>query len=94
MLEKDLESLRNLVPTGPLDGLEAAVWEKVEAESEVARLRHIVLGCQAGAVVLMVMGSVLLGNLTPRNTDRTRGLGAFSIEGIPAPSTLLLGAHT
>ena len=93
MLEKDLESLRNSLPTPALEGLTAGVWQKVAADQEAARLRRIVLTCQASVVAMVVVGGLALSGVAPREASASAGFDAFSLRGLPAPSTLLLGTQ-
>ncbi len=94
MLENDLENLRNSLVTPGLEGLEAGIWHKVAADQEAARLRRIVLTCQAGVVAIVIMGGFALGSFAPRDANASPGFDAFSLRGVPAPSTLLLGAQS
>lgn len=91
MLDKDLEALRNSLAPPALDGLEAGIWQKVAADQEAARLRRIVLTCQASVVALVIAGGFALGSVAPRDAKASTGFDAFSLRGVPAPSTLLLG---
>lgn len=94
MLEKDLETLRNSLTTPGLEGLEAGIWQKVAADQEGARLRRIVLTCQASVVVMVIAGGIALSGVAPRDASASSGFDAFSLRGLPAPSTLLLGSHS
>ena len=94
MLEKDLETLRNSLPAPSLEGVEAGIWEKVAADQEVTRLRRIVLMCQVSVVAMVIVGGLALTGLAPRDASASPGFDAFSLRGMPAPSTLLLGSHS
>ncbi|MGE3333594.1 MAG: hypothetical protein AB7I36_08120 [Rhodospirillaceae bacterium] len=94
MLEKDLEVLRESVAATPLHGLEAAVWQRVAADEQVTRMRHLVLGCQAGVVAIAVVGGIALGGYRLDGASAMPGLDAFSLRTLPAPSTLLLGSSS
>ena len=94
MLEKDLESLRNSLTAPSLEGLEAGIWQKVAADQEGARLRRIVLTCQASVVAMVIVGGIALSGVASRNASASPGFDAFSLRGLPAPSTLLLGSHS
>lgn len=94
MLENDLEKLRNSLAAPALEGLEVAVWQKVAADQEAARLRRIVLTCQASVVAMVIAGGFALGPLAPREASASPGFDAFSLRSLPAPSTLLLGSHS
>lgn len=93
MLEKDLKSLRNSLPTPALEGLAAGIWQKVAADQEAARLRRIVLTCQASVVAMVIVGGLALGGVAPRAASASPDFDAFSLRGLPAPSTLLLGTQ-
>ena len=93
MLENDLESLRNSLAAPGLEGLEAGIWQKVAADQEAARLRKIVLTCQASVVAMVIAGGIALSGVAPRNAQASMGFDAFSLRSLPAPSTLLLGSH-
>lgn len=94
MLEKDLETLRNSLTTPALEGLEAGIWQKVAADQEAVRLRRIVLTCQAGVVAMVIIGGFALSGVAPRDASASPGFDAFSLRGLPAPSTLLLGTQS
>lgn len=94
MLEKDLQTLRNSLAAPALEGLEAGIWQKVGADEEAARLRRIVLTCQASVVAMVIAGGLALSGVAPRDASASPGFDAFSLRGLPAPSTLLLGAHS
>lgn len=94
MLEKDLETLRNVDVAPPLKGLEPRIWHKVAADREATRMQRIVLTCQASAVAVVIVGGLALGNMAPRDTAASPGFDAFSLRSVPAPSTLLLGSHS
>lgn len=94
MLDEYLEKLRHMPPAIPLDGLEAAIWARVGVDEQVLRSRNLIVGCQAGIVALLIAGGITIVGLfsTPVQATPNR-LDAFSAEGMPAPSTLLLGKH-
>lgn len=94
MLEKDLETLRNSLAAPALDGLEAGIWQKVAADQEAARFRRIVLTCQAGAVAMVIVGGLAFSGVAPREASASPSFDAFSLRGLPAPSTLLLGTQS
>ena len=94
MLEKDLEVLKATMAAPALEGLETGIWNRVAADQEAARLRQIVLTCQASVVAMVVVGGIAFSGLTPRDASASPGFDAFSLRGLPAPSTLLLGGHT
>ena len=94
MLEKDLETLRNSLAAPTLEGLEAGIWQKVAADEEAVRLRRIVLTCQASVVAMVVVGGIAFSVVAPRGASASPGFDAFSLRGLPAPSTLLLGGHS
>mgnify|MGYP000308052930 CR=1 FL=1 len=94
MLEKDLETLKNTLPTPALERLEADIWHKVAADQDAARLRRIVLTCQASVVAMVVVGGLAIGGPAPRDAKASSGFDAFSLRTLPAPSTLLLGTHS
>ncbi|MCA0201040.1 MAG: hypothetical protein LCH56_09385 [Proteobacteria bacterium] len=91
MLEKDLESLKTLVSATPLEGLEGQVWRRVAADEAMVRMNRLILACQAGVVVMFIAGGALSA-LALRSPQPA--LDAFSLERLPAPSTLLLGHST
>lgn len=90
MLEKDLETLKNLAAETPLEGLEDGVWRRVTADHELVRMRGLILTCQAGVVALVIAGGAVSG--LALRSQAPVALDAFSLEGLPAPSTLLLGS--
>ena len=94
MLEKDLEALRNSLPVPALEGLEAGVWHKVAADQDAARLRRIVLTCQASVITMVIVGGLAIGGSPSRGPDASSSFDAFSLRSLPAPSTLLLGSHS
>lgn len=94
MLENDLEALRTSLVVPALEGLEAGVWHKVAADQDAARLRRIVLTCQASVITMVIVGGLALGGPPPRGADTSSGFDAFSLRSLPAPSTLLLGSHS
>ncbi|MBY0511821.1 MAG: hypothetical protein K2P94_16910 [Rhodospirillaceae bacterium] len=94
MLERDLEALRNSVAVPALEGLEAGIWQKIAADQEAARQRRIVLTCQASVVAMVVVVGIALSGVAPRDASASPGFDAFSLRGLPAPSTLLLGSHS
>ncbi len=93
MLENDLQTLKAAVTPSSLEGLEAVIWHKVAADQEGARLRRIVLTCQAGVIAMVLVGGVVLTGIPSQSASASSGFDAFSLRGMPAPSTLLLGAH-
>ncbi|MBY0510158.1 MAG: hypothetical protein K2P94_08375 [Rhodospirillaceae bacterium] len=96
MLEKDLETLKNVpLDRRSLEGLETAIWTKVAANAQLAHGRSLILGWQASVVALVVVGSFVVTGVTTTNEHPIFDqLDAFSADGLPAPSTLLLGKHT
>lgn len=94
MLENDLKALGTSMAVPALDGLEAGIWHKVAADQETARLRRIVLTCQAGVVAMVVVGGLTLTGFSSRDANASPGFDAFSLRSIPAPSTLLLGSSS
>ena len=65
MLEKDLETLRNSLVVPALEGLEAGVWHKVAVDQDAARLRRIVLTCQASVITMVIVGGLAIGGDRP-----------------------------
>lgn len=94
MLENDLENLRNSLTAPALEGLESGIWHKVAVDHEAARLRRIVLTCQASVVAMVIVGGIALSSFAPRDANASPGFDAFTLRGLPAPSTLLLGAQS
>ncbi|MBY0512218.1 MAG: hypothetical protein K2P94_18955 [Rhodospirillaceae bacterium] len=95
MIENDLELLKNRPPGLQLEGLEAAIWTRVAADAQLAYSRSLILRLQAGVVALVVVGSfVVAGVIATSEHSASDRLDAFSADGLPAPSTLLLGPHT
>lgn len=94
MLNEDLAKLGRAPDQTALDGLEDAVWAKITAHQELVRNRDLVLRWQALAVAFAVMGSLVGGLYLGREQPVTGHLDAFSIHGLPAPSSLLLGDST
>ena len=92
MLERDLEALKNLVAEVRLDGLENGIWRRLTADQELTRMRRLILGCQAGVVAVFIIASAV-GGVALRGNPPPPGLDAFSVNGMPTPSTLLLGNH-
>lgn len=94
MLDQYLERLRHIPPPRPLDGLEAGVWVRVAADEQILRSRTVIVGWQAAVVALLIGGSLALAGPFSAPVQATSSpLGAFSVDGIAAPSTLLLGQH-
>ena len=91
MLEKDLESLKNRVAAMPLDGLEHHVWRRVAADQDMVRTNRLILACQACVIAMVIAGSAF-SDLAFGGSQPT--LDAFSLDDLPAPSTLLLGHRT
>lgn len=94
MLENDLENFRNSLTLPSLDGVMDNVWQKIAADKEATRLRHIVLTCQAGVVAAVVAGGLVLGGVTSTEASASSEFDAFSLKNVPAPSTLLLGVRS
>lgn len=91
----DLNILAGLPPDRPLDGLEAAVWNRVAAREAQARRLTPVASAQAVLFLAAVAGSAALGGLSAsRAASHATELGVFSPHAALAPSSRLLDGRS
>ena len=92
MLEDDIRQLAQKVPERSLEGLEADIWNNVEAKVRLSSAIKRATVYQGMIVAVVLSGGWLTGSLseTPRRNDP---LVAFSPSLSLAPSSLLLRGH-
>ncbi len=95
MIDEYLDSLRRRTDSPVLEGFESLIWTRVATDEQLSRNRNLILGWQASFVALViVVGAITVDAVgTPARSELVR-LDAFSVGGVPAPSTLLLGSDT
>ena len=92
MIDTQIDRLIGLPPARSLDGLEADIWARIDADTQSRRTAGLILGCQAATVAAVLIGGLAMGNLpSDRPADSFARLDAFSPDATLAPSTLLLG---
>lgn len=92
MIDSQIDRLNGLPPERSLDGLEAGIWARIDADAQSRRTAVLILGCQAATVAAVLIGGLAMGSLS---SDQPAGsfarLDVFSPDAALAPSTLLLG---
>ncbi len=90
MIDNEITLLVEQPPDKTLDRLEADIWAGVAAQNLARRTGRIIASCQAGVMVVALLGAATVGATTAAsavssNASITSAGSAF------APSTLLLG---
>ena len=91
MLDRDIRALDEETSRRSLDGLEARIWEYVDARARAHRRLTIVMSCQAAVLATGVLGSIVAGQhfgVASSTTDAVRLLRA---QNDLAPSSRLIG---
>lgn len=92
MIDAQIDRLNDMPPERLLDGLEADIWARIDADAQSRRTAGLILGCQAATVGALLIGGLAIGNLSPdRSSSSFARLDVFSPDATLAPSTLLLG---
>lgn len=92
MIGPQIDRLNGLQPERSLDGLEAAIWTRIDADSQRRRTAGLILGCQAATVAAVLIGGLAMGSLSSdKHANAFARLDVFSPDATLAPSTLLLG---
>ena len=90
MIDDDLSNFASQPADRPLDRLERDVWAGVAAHNAARRTGRIIASCQAGVMVVALVGAAA-AVATAVRVDRTPGSIITSAAADFAPSTLLLG---
>jgi hypothetical protein len=94
MTPDKLEHLLNSPADRPLDGLESAVWSRLQVQdAQQKRLRRLA-SLQLGLFLAAVMGSAVVGGIaTNQALAKGAELSVFSPHAVMAPSSRLIGAR-
>ncbi len=89
----DLDLLREAGPDQSLDGLEAAVWERLAGDEASERRLTPLASAQALLFVVAVGASAAIGGMSAGKASAARAsaLGVFSPHSALAPSSRILG---
>jgi hypothetical protein len=91
-LDAELQALKGVALAAP-NGLEQAVWSRIEAVRESRRLTLVMVPVRAACVLAALGVGVAGGGLVAAASARdTHEISAFSVDAYLAPSTLL-GGH-
>jgi hypothetical protein len=92
MIDEDIRTLKELAPDKALDRLEIDIWAGVSEYTQTRRTSRIIASCQAGGMVVALVGAAAVGAATAASAAPQHAvIGSASAE--LAPSTLLLGIH-
>ncbi len=92
MIDNDIVRLSALPADMSLDHLEADIWAGVAAQTVARRTTRIIASCQAGVMIVALVGAAAAGATTAAMAQ-TPGTIISSAGAELAPSTLLLGKH-
>ncbi|MDE2184903.1 MAG: hypothetical protein KGJ78_17965 [Alphaproteobacteria bacterium] len=91
MIDTDISSLAEQPADRSLDHLEADIWAGIAAQTVARRTGRIVASCQAGVMIVALVGAAAAGASTA-TFDHTSSSTIITSAGADfAPSTLLLG---
>ena len=91
MLDRDIQALDEQTSQQSLDGLEARIWEEVEARAHSSRRLAIVVSCQAAVLAIGVLGSIAAGQYMAVSSSTTDPLVVLKTQIDLAPSQRLIG---
>lgn len=91
MFDSDIDRLDQKARSHPLEGLEDAVWAKLEAQVSQTQVARMAAGWQAAILAVALISSIGAGARAATQLP-VSGLGVFSPHAPLSPATLL-GRH-